>query len=87
VCELSAHSRSINALVCHPLKSFFATCSDDTFVHIFSVTGGTTEKIDVSIHVGSRVNDLQLCGLAFSGNSLIAAPYDYKKMAVWTNIL
>jgi WD40 repeat protein len=57
LCELSAHSRSLNALVCHPSKPIFSTCSDDTFVHVFKVSGEASDKIDVNLHLGSRVND------------------------------
>lgn len=38
--EVGAHSRQINGLVCHPKKSFFATCSDDTFLNVWEVKGG-----------------------------------------------
>ena len=58
LCELSAHQKGLNALVCHPSKPFFATCSDDTFVHVFAVTGNAADKIDVNLHLGSRVNNL-----------------------------
>jgi WD40 repeat protein len=57
VCELSAHSRCINAITCHPTKSLFATCSDDTFVHVFEVVGDTPWKRDVNLILSSRVND------------------------------
>ena len=86
VCDLSAHSRGLNALVCHPSKSVFATCSDDTFMHLFEVT----EKTDINLILSSRVNDHQLVGLAFGGegnNSVISSPYDFKSMVVWNNIV
>lgn len=90
LCELAAHSRSINSLICHPSRPIFATCSDDTFVHLFEVINGKDNKLDVNLFLGSQVNDYQLCGLAFGGpsdNSLLAVPYDYKTAAVWTGIL
>jgi WD40 repeat protein len=57
LCELSAHSRSLNALTCHPTKPLFATCSDDTFMHIFEVTGDKNDKLDVKVVLSSRLND------------------------------
>lgn len=56
-CELSAHSRCINAIISHPVKSLFATCSDDTFVNIFEVTGDTPLKRDVKLLLSSKIND------------------------------
>lgn len=85
--EISAHSRSLNALTCHPTKSIFATCSDDTLMNVFEVTGDKSDKIDVTLIVSSRVNDYQLTGVAFAGNSVIAAPYDFKNLAVWNSIV
>ena len=35
LCDIQAHSRSINALVCHPTKPTFATVSDDTMVNLW----------------------------------------------------
>lgn len=35
--ELQAHSRQINALVCHPTKPVFATASDDTFLNVWEI--------------------------------------------------
>ena len=90
ICELTSHSRMINALVCHPSKSVFATCSDDTFVNIFEVSGDKVEKIDINLIVSSRVNDYMLCGVAFGGesnNSVVAVPYDYKTVVIWNNIV
>ncbi len=89
MCEVSAHSRSLNALVCHPFKPIFATCSDDTFTHVFEVTGDKNNA-DINLVLGSRVNDYQLCGLTFCGtnsSSLLAAPYDYKSLVVLDNIV
>ena len=89
LCEVSAHSRSLNALICHPFKPIFATCSDDTFIHIFEVTGNNNE-LDTNLVLGSRVNDYQLCGLSFGGtnfSSLITAPYDYKSLVILENIV
>jgi WD40 repeat protein len=89
-CELSAHSRSLNALTCHPTKSIFATCSDDTFMSVFEISGDSFERIDVNLILSSRVNDYQLCGVQFGGdtfNSIVAAPYDFKTLAVWNNIV
>lgn len=57
ICEMSVHSRCLNALTCHPTKSIFATSSDDTFVHVFEVTGDTSSKRDVNLILSSRVND------------------------------
>jgi WD40 repeat protein len=90
ICELSAHSRTLNAIACHPTRSVFATSSDDTFVHLFEVVGDKIEKIDVNLLVSSRVNDYMICGVAFGGennSSLLAAPYDFKTIIVWNNIV
>ena len=90
ICELGAHSRLLNALVCHPSKSVFATCSDDTFMNVYEVSGDKTEKIDVNLILGSRVNDFMLVGVAFGGegnNSVLAVPYDFKTIIVWNNIV
>jgi len=90
VCELSAHSRSINALACHPSKSVFATCSDDTFMHVYEVSGDRIDKLEVNLLVGSRVNDYQLVGVTFGGegnNTVLAVPYDFKNIVVWNNIV
>jgi len=57
LCELGAHSRQVNGLVCHPTKAVFATCGDDTFVNIWEVTGSKLENLDVNLIVSSRVND------------------------------
>ena len=32
VAEIGAHSRSINAVACHPTRSLIASCGDDSFV-------------------------------------------------------
>lgn len=68
----------------------FATCSDDTFVNIFEVVGDRLDKIDVNLIMGSRVNDNLPVGICFGGegnNSLAVAPYDYKTIVVWNNIV
>ena len=88
-CEISAHSRSLNALVCHPFKPVFATCSDDTFIHVFNVSGDKN-GLDCNLVKGSRVSDYSLCGLSFAGptfSSLVASPYDYKTLVVLENIV
>ena len=88
--EMSAHSRTLNSLVCHPTRSVFATASDDTFVHVFEVLGDKSDKLDVNMIVSSRVNDYMVCGVAFGGDnnrSLVATPYDYKTLIVWNNLL
>lgn len=90
ICELSAHSRTINSLACHPSKSIFATCSDDTFMHLFEVSGDKLDKLDVNLIMGSRVNDFMLSGVTFGGegnNSLLAVPYDFKTVVVWNNVV
>ena len=90
VCELSAHSRIITSLACHPSKSVFATCSDDTFMHVFEVSGDRQDKLDVNLMLGSRVNDFMLTGVTFGGegnNSVLAVPYDFKTVVVWNNIV
>jgi len=90
VAELSAHSRILNSLQSHPTRSVFATSSDDTFVHVFEVVGDKVDKIDVNLLVSSRVNDYMVCGVAFGGDShscLVAAPYDFKTLIVWNNLL
>ena len=80
---MSAHSRGINALTCHPIKPLIATCSDDTFMNIFEVT----DKLDVNLVLSSRVNDYQLVGVAFGGDSVLATPYDFKNLAVWDHVV
>ena len=90
VAELSSHSRSLNALVCHPSKPLFATCSDDTFMNVFEVKGDKPERIDVNLVLSSKVNDYQLCGLVFAGegnNSILSVPYDFKTLIVWSNVV
>ncbi|TNV77557.1 hypothetical protein FGO68_gene3676 [Halteria grandinella] len=90
VSEIGAHSRGINALTCHPQRPIFATCSDDTFVNVYEVTGETVENLDVNLLLSSKVNDFVIVGLAFGGDglkSLIGAPYDYKNLTVWNQIL
>lgn len=90
ICEMTAHSRMINAISCHPSKSVFATCSDDTFLNVFEVSGDKTDKIDVNLIVSSRVNDYMLCGVTFGGegnNSVLAVPYDFKTLVIWNNIV
>ena len=47
--SVQAHSRIITGICCHPLKSIFATCSDDTFANIFEVTGSREDKIDINL--------------------------------------
>jgi WD40 repeat protein len=81
--EMSAHSRGINALTCHPSKPLFATCSDDTFLNIFEVK----ESLDIGLVLSSRVNDYQLVGVAFGGDSVISSPYDFKNLAVWNHVV
>ena len=88
--ELQAHSRILNSLTTHPTRSVFATASDDTFVHVFEVVGDKVDKIDVNLIVSSRVNDYMVVGVAFGGDnnsSLVAAPYDFKTLIVWNNLL
>jgi WD40 repeat protein len=88
--EIGSHSRSLNALICHPTKPIFATGSDDTFVNVYEVTGDKADNIDVNLALSSKVNDYQVVGLAFGGSgnrSLIAAPYDYKNFIVWNEIV
>ena len=90
VAEISAHSRQLNALACHPIKSVFATCSDDTFVNIFEVSGDKIDKLEVSLVMASRVNDYMMVGVAFGGeksNSLVATPFDFRTIVVWNNIV
>lgn len=36
-CEIQAHSRSINSIICHRQSSIFATVSDDTLVNLWYV--------------------------------------------------
>jgi hypothetical protein len=58
-------------------------------VNIFEVTG-TYDTLDVNLHMSSKVNDYQLVGLSFGGDSLtslIAAPYDFKNLVIWSNII
>ena len=33
--DIQAHSRTVNAIVCHPSKPIFASVSDDTFVNLW----------------------------------------------------
>ena len=77
-------------MCCHPTKSVFATCGDDTFVNIFEVTGDKLEKLDLNLVAASRVNDFMIVGVSFGGegnNSLVAVPYDFKTIVVWNNII
>lgn len=57
---------------------------------MFEVVGDRVDKIDLNLIMGSRVNDNMLVGVCFGGegnNSLIVAPYDYKMVAVWDNVV
>ena len=90
LCELGAHSRQVNALVCHPTKAVFATCGDDTFVNIWEVSGSKLASLDINLIVSSRVADYQMTGVAFGGpdfNSLVSSVYDFKTMLVWDQIV
>lgn len=90
VCDLQAHSRTITALACHSSKAVFATCSDDTFMHIFEVSGDKLDKLDVNLIISSRVNDFMLTGICFGGednNSVMAVPYDFKNLVIWSSIV
>ena len=85
--EVGAHSRQINALVCHPTKSVFATCGDDTFLNVWEVKG---DEIEIDVVVSSRVADFILTGVCFADpkhSSLICTVYDYKQMIVWNDII
>mmetsp|Transcript_1337 Transcript_1337/g.1373 ORF Transcript_1337/g.1373 Transcript_1337/m.1373 type:complete len:82 (+) Transcript_1337:574-819(+) len=80
----------ITGLSCHPSKSVFVTCSDDTLVCLFEVTGDSLDKIDINLIISSRVNDYLLTGVCFGGegnNSVLTLPYDFKVGAVWSNIV
>ena len=90
VCEIASHSRQINAICSHPSKSVFASCSDDTFMNVYEVSGDKIEKLDVNLIIASKVNDYMLTGVCFGGagnNSIIAVPYDFKTCVVWNNIV
>ena len=90
LCEISSHSRVLNSLVCHPSRSVFATCSDDTFINVYEVSGDKLEKLDVNLILSSRVNDYMLCGIAFGdeqNSSIVAAPYDFKTLVIWNKVL
>ena len=90
VAEITPHSRMITGLACHPSKSVFATCGDDSFVNVFEISGDKTEKVDVNLIVSSRVNDMMMTGICFGGegnNSILGVPYDYKNLVVWNNVV
>ncbi len=90
ILEMGAHSRCLNALACNPSKAVFATVGDDTFLNVWEVAGNTLDKLDVNLMLSSRVNDYMLVGVAFSGesgNSIVATPYDWQNIIVWTNVL
>lgn len=80
--ELQAHSRQINALICHPTKPFFATAADDTFLNVWEISKQAV--FDVNLVLSNRCPDMQLTGVAFGSNSestlssVIASVYDYK---------
>ncbi len=52
-------------------------------MNIFEIT----EKLEVNLVLSSRVNDYQLVGVAFSGESVVVTPYDFKNIAIWNNIV
>ena len=83
IATVNAHSRGVNALTCHPVKSIFASCSDDTFMNIFKLN----DKSEVTLVLSSRVNDYQLVGVAFSEDSVISTPYDFKNIAIWNSVV
>ena len=43
-------------MCCHPTKSVFATCGDDTFVNIFEVTG---DKLETAENIAKSCNLIQ----------------------------
>lgn len=88
--EMSAHSRNINAIACHPNKSIFWTVGDDCFLNVFEVTGDYTDKIEVDLRLSSRVTDLMLVGVQYAGddfNSIVAVPYDYPNLILCENVI
>jgi len=88
VIELSAHSRQVNALCCHPTKSIFATVGDDTFLNMWEVESGNTPS--VKLHLSSRVADFQLVGVCFANKnftSILATSYIFKTALVWDNVV
>ena len=86
--EIQAHSRQVNALICHPSKPLILTAGDDTFVNVWEIS--KTQEFDVSLKMSSRCSDMQVVGLALGGeqlSSIVAAVYDYKSMLVWDNVI
>ena len=82
--EIQAHSRAINGLVCHSSKPIFTTVSDDTFVNVW------VGKIDeIKLLMSQRINDQLLVGVQFgeNENSLMIAPYDFKYLLHFKNLV
>ena len=90
IIELSAHSRAVNALKCHPTKSLFVTVSDDTFCNLFEVIGDSLERVEVDVRNSTCVKDLMLVGVEFWGqdsSSILAVPYDYPTLILWEDFV
>ena len=90
ICELQAHSRQINGLVCHPSRSVFATAGEDTFMNVWEVAGSKIDSLEINLVASTRCPDFLLTGLAFGGNnntSIVASVYDYKSVLVWDSAL
>lgn len=90
VCEIGAHSRNINAVCWHPSKSIFWTVGDDWFLNVWEVIGDTTDKIEVDLRLSSKITDLMLVGVHFSGednSSIVAVPYDYPNLILCENVI
>ena len=90
LCEMQAHSRQVSALVCHPVRSVFATVSDDTFLNVWEVTGLKLEINDVQLIISQRISDMQLTGVQFATQtfgSVVATTYDYKSIIIMEDVI
>jgi WD40 repeat protein len=47
--DIQAHSRSVNALICHPTKPIFVTVSDDTFVNVWYAKASKDTITDIEL--------------------------------------
>ena len=88
VVEMMAHSRQVNAIVCHEVKPVFATVSDDTMVNLWHAKIEKDTITDIELVHNQRIPDHLLVGVVFGAkqDSLLVAPYDYKFLIHMKNL-
>ena len=64
--ELAAHSRCINAVVLHPANNIFATCSDDSMMHVWELPSIVPKtKSDMRLIFTENISNRLLTGISF----------------------